>query len=122
MTSRAANAYRKVYVESAQPARILDELYAGLIADCRRGAEHIRAGDAAGKGVAISRALAILGELQAALDHGAAPELCRNLAALYVFVRGRLRRANLQMDAQALEDIERVIAPLREGFQRAANF
>jgi len=28
MTSRAANAYRKVYVESAQPARILDELYA----------------------------------------------------------------------------------------------
>src|SRR5215475_5268687 len=107
--SRAANAYRKVYVESAQPTRILDELYAGLVSDCRRGAEAIRAGDVAGKGAAVSRALAIVGELQAALDHDAAPDLCRNLTALYAFVRGRLRRANLKMDALAFEEIERVI-------------
>jgi flagellar secretion chaperone FliS len=120
MSARAANAYRKVYVESAQPSRILDELYAGLLADCRRGAAAIRIGDLAAKGAAVSRAIAIVGELQAALDHGAAPDLCRNLAALYMFVRGRLRKANLELDVRAFEEIERVVAPLREGFQRAA--
>lgn len=118
--TRAANAYRKVFVESAAPTRILDELYGALLADCRRGAESIRSGDVAGKGVAIGRALAIVGELQAALNHEAAPDLCRNLAALYQFVRGRLTKATLRMDASALEEIERVVAPLREGFQRAA--
>lgn len=120
MSARAAHAYRKVYVESAQPSRILDELYAALLSDCRRAAQCIQVRDFNGKGIAIGRALAIVGELQAALDHGAAPELCRNLASLYAFVRGRLHRANLKMDAESLTEIEKVVAPLREGFQKAA--
>jgi flagellar protein FliS len=121
MSARAANAYRRVFVESAQPTRILDELYGALLSDCRRGIDAIKAGDFAAKGVVIRRALDITGELMAALDHGAAPDLCRNLAALYLFVRGRLKQANLKMDVRALEEVERVLAPLRAAFAQAGN-
>jgi len=121
MYNRAANVYRKVYADSAPPARVLDELLGALLDDFRGAAACIAAGDFAGKGRHVSRALAILGELDAALDRRAAPELTRNLSALYDFTRDRVVKANLKMDAAPLGEAERVIAPLRDAFQQAAR-
>jgi flagellar secretion chaperone FliS len=120
MYNRAANVYRQVNVESAPPTRILDELYAALIQDCESAAERIQAGDRATKGRHISRAMAILGELEAALDREVAPELTQNLAALYGFARRRLFAANSGMDTKPLGEVVRVLGPLREAFATAA--
>src|SRR5215470_4269067 len=119
MYNRAANVYRKVFVDSAPPSRILDELYAGLLQDCQDATRCILSMDRAGKGKHISRALAILGEIEAALDRKAAPELTQNLAALYSFARARLFAASVNMDARPLAEVERVLRPIREAFQEA---
>lgn len=121
MYNRAANVYRQVNASSSPPTRILDELYAGLLQDCESAAERIQAGDRAAKGRHISRALAIVGELEAALDRKAAPELAQNLAALYGFSRERLFAANVTMDAKPLRDVVRVLGPLRDAFAQAAR-
>jgi flagellar secretion chaperone FliS len=116
----AAKLYRTVQVESARPAQVLDDLYGALLTDCRRAAEAIYDGDPGAKGRHLDRALRIVGELGAALDHGRAPELCRNLTGLYAFVSSRLVRASAELNAGLVEEAERVIMTLRAAFKEAA--
>lgn len=118
MAERGANAYRKVFLESATPPRLLDELYGRLLSDCHDAAEAIRQGDLAGKGRSINHAIEIIYELTAALDRSAAPELCSNLARLYDFVIQRLTTANLRIDVQPIVEAEQVIIVLRGAFQQ----
>jgi flagellar protein FliS len=121
MYARAARSYQNVFLESASPAKLLDELYERLLRDMRDAAAAIQVKNVAAKGEYISHALAIVGELAAALDHRLAPELCARLAGLYDFVAHRLTRANIHGDAKALAEAEPVIATLRDAFREAAR-
>lgn len=121
MHARATNAYRRVYVESAEPGQVLDHLYTALSADLRRAGEAIRAGDPASKGAAVSHALSIVSELNGALDHKSAPELCKNLASLYGFVTSRLMEASASMDAELLPPAEKVVETLADAFRQAGR-
>ena len=120
MYARAVRSYQKVHLESASPARLLDELYQRLLRDIGQADDAIRARDAAKKGEAIVHALAIVAELRAALDHRAAPELTAQLDALYDFASARLTRANLYWDAGALAEVAPVVITLRDAFREAA--
>jgi flagellar secretion chaperone FliS len=115
----AVSVYRRVFLDSATPGRLLDELYGALLGDCVKAERQIAAKDAAGKGQTISHAIDIITELVAALDHTAAPELCQNLSRLYLFSRERLIESNARMDARPLADVVRVLTPIREAFQKA---
>jgi flagellar protein FliS len=70
--------------------------------------------------VAIGKALAFLGALEAALDHEAAPDLAANLVRLYRFVFAKLSEANMKGDATPLAAAEKVITTLRDAFREAA--
>jgi flagellar secretion chaperone FliS len=120
MYSRAANTYKRVFVESASPGKLLDELFARAIDDCRVARERMAARDLGGKGSAIGHALAIVGELAATLNFVAAPEMCQNLIALYDFVADRLMDANQRIDPAPLAEAARILGTLREAFQGAA--
>jgi flagellar protein FliS len=67
----------------------------------------------------LSRTHAILSELYLALDHHAAPELCRNLAGVYGFSMDRITQAMAQGDVQSVDDAIRVLSPLREAWKVA---
>src|SRR5215470_3987471 len=121
MLSRAAKIYRNVSIDSASPTRTLDETYSRLIAECRTAADRIAQRDLAGKGMAISRCLGLVGALAAALDHKAAPELCANLGRLYQFIRDKLVEANFKVNAKPLDDVTRIVTSVRETFQLAAD-
>lgn len=121
MYAYAANAYRRVHLESASPARLLDELFVRLLADLDEARRAIGAGDVAAKGVAVTHGLAILAELRAALDPEAAPELCQNLGRLYDFATERLTEANVRIQASPLIEARRVLAVLRDAFGQAAG-
>jgi flagellar protein FliS len=110
-----------VYVESATPSRVLDELLRGLHEDVVDARARIAAGDAAGKGKRVSRALAILAELRAALDADAAPELVANLARLYDWMVDQINVASVKLDPKPLVVIATIVADLRESFQAAAR-
>jgi flagellar protein FliS len=116
MYARAIRSYQVVSVDSAPPGRLLDELLNRLLADCRNAKSCIMGRDLAGKGRHIGHALAIVGELVAALDVDAAPELCANLVALYQFVNDKLTEANVKLDLSALTEAEKVVSTLRDAF------
>lgn len=121
MSLRAANAYRRVYVESATPTRVLDELLRGLHEDLVDARTRIAAGDAAGKGLRLGRALAIIAELRAALDPGPAPDMVANLTRLYDWMAEQVNIANVKMDPRPLVVAATIVNDLRETFQQAAR-
>ncbi len=117
--SKGINAYRRAHVESAPPSRLLDEMFTYLDNDLRAAAECIGRRDIQGKARACDRALAILSDLEAALDHQAAPELCQNLARLYRFASERVLDGSMRLDAKPIAEAQKVLAPVIDAFRVA---
>jgi flagellar protein FliS len=119
MLARAANAYRRVDLESAPKTQILERLFDRCLADISAAREAIEVKDIKKKAAALDHALQIVAELKASLDVGAAPELCANLAALYDFVTERLIEANAKLEAKPLDQATRIMKELGEAFRGA---
>jgi flagellar protein FliS len=119
MLARAANAYRKVDLESAPRTQIVDRLFERFLADVANAHAAITARDVPQKAVMIDHAIQIVTELAASLDHKAAPELCANLKALYDFVTLQLTTASLTLTTAPLADCVRVMTELAEAFRSA---
>jgi flagellar protein FliS len=116
-----ARRYQSVQLESSSPGQVLVAMYDGCIRFCRAAQVQIEAGDAAGKGKLISKAVAILGELRSTLDHSAAPALCDSLERLYVFFQEQLSLANLRMDARLIDPVVKILGDLRETWAEAVR-
>jgi flagellar secretion chaperone FliS len=119
MIARAANAYRRVDLESAPKTQIVDRLFDRCLADITAARAALEARDLQKKALAIDHALQIVIELKASLDVAAAPELCANLGALYDFVSERLATANLTLTTPPLDQATRVMTELGEAFRGA---
>jgi flagellar protein FliS len=119
MIARAANAYRRVDLESAPKTQILERLFDRCLADIAAAREAITVKDIKRKAAMLDHALQIVGELKAALDVNAAPVLCANLAALYDFVTDRLSDANITLEAKPLDQATRILGELGEAFRGA---
>jgi flagellar protein FliS len=115
----AISRYKQVVVSTSTPGELLLALYQGLfrfLKQTRVLIEHKQRGKAAER---IARARAIIVELELALDHEAAPDLCHNLSGLYGFCLDRLRRAAREDSVQAIDEIVRVLEPLYQAWQVA---
>ena len=121
MNARAANAYRRVDLESAPKHQILDRLFARFATDVDQARAAIAAGKIQDRANAIDHALRIVGELIASLDHNAAPELCANLASLYHYVGTQLCDGNIKNKPEPLEAAATVMAQLATAFREAAS-
>jgi flagellar protein FliS len=119
MLARAANAYRRVDLESAPKTQILERLFDRCLADIVAARAAIEAKDVKKKAAALDHALQIVSELKASLDINAAPELCANLLALYDFVTEKLMEANLALTFPPLDQATRVMSELGEAFRGA---
>lgn len=121
MSVAVARKYRATQIESASPGQILLALYDGCLRLCRTAQLHIEEGDVAAKGVAISRASAILGELRSTLDHKVAPELCDQLDRLYLFFQEQLSLANIRMDPAPIAPVVKIMGELRNAWGQAVG-
>lgn len=115
--ARGASAYVRVGVESdvmsASPHRLIALLFDGADSAIRTAAIHLRDGNVAEKGRAISRALDIVNNgLLASLDRERGGELAGNMASLYDYIARLLLRANLRGDLSALEEAGRLLCDL----------
>ena len=119
MNARAANAYRRVDLESAPKTQIVERLFDRCVRDIADARAAIERRDIHGKAAALNHAMQIVGELKASLDIAAAPELCANLAALYDFVAQRLIDANASLSTPPLDQATRVMAELGDAFRTA---
>ena len=116
MFARAANAYRRVDLESAPKTQIVERLFARCVADLGRARAAIEANDIRAKGSELDHALQIVVELKASLDFNAAPVLCANLAALYDFVTERIAAANATLKVTPLDQAVRIMTELGDAF------
>jgi flagellar protein FliS len=75
------------------------------------------AGHIAEKGAAISKALDIINNgLRASLDKKAGGEIAANLDALYIYMTERLLTASLQNKTAMLEEVQILLADLRDAW------
>lgn len=119
MHARAANAYRRVDLDSAPKTQIVDRLFERFAKDTAAARTAISSRDIPAKAAAIDHALQIVTELAASLDHTAAPELCANLASLYDFVIVQLTDANINLTTEPLDRANRVMSELGDAFRSA---
>jgi flagellar protein FliS len=118
---RGVNAYAKVGLEtsviSASPHKLIVLLYDGALAAIKSAASHMAAGNIAEKGAAISKALDIINNgLRASLDKKAGGEIASNLDSLYVYMTERLLTANLQNKLPLLDEVQTLLADLRDAW------
>ena len=117
----AAARYQTVQVSTSNPGEILVSLLDGLFKNLSLARQLMRNRARAPAGEALCRAHAILSELYVCLDHTQAPELCRNLEGVYGFCLRRIVEANLRNDPSALDEVIRVLTPVREAFTIAVQ-
>lgn len=113
--------YKAVQIRTSSPGDILLALYDGLFKFLYVARRAIPAGDLVKAREAISRALAIVGELYSSLDVSQHPELCKNLSLLYDYSLRRLMHAARVAEVQGIEDVIRVLTPVREANQVAVR-
>jgi flagellar protein FliS len=122
MTSnRMLSTYRRTEVQSRTPLELVVMLYDGGLASVHQARAAIERGDVATRGVAISRAMAIVNELQSTLNMEAGGDIARQLDDLYSWINGRLLAATTDNNAAALDEVARVLAKLRESWSSIAS-
>jgi len=116
----AINAYAQVSLETAvataSPHKLVLMLYDGAIDSIRSAKMYLQQQHMGGKASRISKALAIIDELDATLNHEAGGEIAANLAALYEYMTHRLVMANVDNRMEDLEAVERILIDLRGGW------
>ena len=113
---RAAHAYLQTQVTTTSPGNILILLYDGAIKFLNRAKEGLAANDMAAKGIAISKTLDIINELDSTLNLDKGGELAANLHNLYFFCNSRLVMANLKKDAKMIDEVIKILAGLRSAY------
>ena len=122
MTPTGYAGYRNVIANTIEnKEEILLILYERTLAAVGIAKRGIEEKNAKLRGENISMVMAILTEFDCALDREKGGELAENLAVLYRYLMDRLTVANVKNDAEALEEVERLLGKLYEGFKGAAQ-
>jgi len=120
--ARGAEAYRQTHVQSRSPLELVVMLYDGAIRFLEQASESLDRGDMVSKGEAMSKALAILAELQNTLNLQDGGEVAVRLDGLYAHMSQRLIDANIQRSSEPVKEVLQLLRTLREGWsQIAAN-
>jgi len=111
------NAYAQVGVHtgamSASPHKLIVMLYDGARGAIARAKYCMEAGDIAGKGTAISKAIDIIDNgLRAVLDHSAGGDIAADLERLYEYMTRQLILANLRYSADMLSEVDGLLENL----------
>jgi flagellar protein FliS len=116
-----ARAYRANAVLTASPGRLVLMLYDGALkalqiahdAFARPETDMARI---QAINTQLLKAQAIIGELQATLNHEAGGEFSRNLDRLYDYFLRRLIEANLRKDEKPVAEVERLLRDVRDAW------
>ena len=115
----ALRRYTQTQTETASPERTMVLLFEAALRHIRVGSGSLEAGKRTEAADAFARAGEIVMGLHGALDHARAPQLCEQLAGLYIFVATRLVKAGASADLLAAREAERTLTPIVEAFQTA---
>jgi flagellar protein FliS len=121
VAGRGAQAYIQTQISSRSPLELVVMLYEGLIRFSGEARSAIERGDLVAKRAAMSRALAIVSELQSTLNMAEGGELATSLDNLYTYINGRLLDASMQNTVEPLDETLKLASTLRDAWSEIAN-
>jgi flagellar protein FliS len=117
---RAMSQYQQVSsaaaVEGASPHRLVQMLMEGCLQRLAEARGAMKRADAVGKGIAIGKAINIVGGLQGSLNKEVNGALPQQLDALYDYMQKRLLEANLKNNEALLDEVASLMRTVKEGW------
>jgi flagellar protein FliS len=119
---RAISAYVQTGIETAipeaDPHRLIQMLFEGVLAAVAEARLQLSAGDIPGRGQSISKAISIIEHgLQPSLDTKNGGELAERMNALYAYIITRLLHANLHGKEEGLVEALRLTSELHSAWK-----
>jgi len=111
-----SEAYLESRIRSADPIELIAILYEYAILSVREARASLAKKDIAERSRKISKAVAIIGELDSSLNHSAGGQIATNLARLYQYIRERLTAANIKKEDAPLAEVESLLNTLAEAW------
>lgn len=102
--------------ESASPMELVVMLYDGAIRFLGEARDAGGRDDRRARAKGISKALAIIAELQSTLNMDAGAEVARELDRLYTYATERLLDANVKRDDAAIDEVRKLLSTVRAGW------
>jgi flagellar protein FliS len=125
VNQRALSQYQSVNVaaavEAASPHRLVQMLMQGCLQRLAEARGAMARGDVAAKGLALGKAIDIVGGLQSALNREVESSLPQQLDALYSFMQRRLVEANLENDVAIVDEVAGLMRTVKEGWDGIAQ-
>lgn len=118
---RVMQAYFNTKATTTSPGDVVVMLYDGAISFLERAKQKIIEKDYAQKGILISKAMDVIGELDSSLNIDKGGNLAENLHSLYFFCNTQLLQANLKMDTAKLDQVITILTDLRDAFASIVN-
>lgn len=124
--ARATGSYASIGLETevmgASPERLISLLFRGAQTALAQARHHLRNGNVAERGEALSKAIDIVESgLKASVDTERGGEVARHLIAAYELIVRDLMRANLHQDEASLDSAEALLNNLAEAWHIAAD-
>lgn len=116
MRTNRYQSYFEEELRETNPIKLVVILYRGALDAIASARRFVRLGEIRPRARAVNKAIGILGELTRSLDRERGGELSRNLAKLYAYIRELLIRANSEQSEAPLEEAERLLNTLLEGW------
>ncbi|NII09201.1 flagellar export chaperone FliS [Oleiagrimonas sp. C23AA] len=120
MMNAASSLYRETSahgsIEGADRHQLISMLFDALLERMNAARGQIMHGNVTGKGESFARALAMVTELRASLDHSVDSQFSARLDSLYDYVSRRLLTAQLNDDLVALNECISLITPVRDAW------
>lgn len=111
-----AKEYQKSNVMTADGVGIVILLYEGVINFNNISKAAIECDDVESRSIHINKSMAIIGELDDALDMEIGGTIAKNLRDLYSYMMQELIKANLKNDTAPLDAVSTLISELKEGW------
>jgi flagellar protein FliS len=120
MKKKNALAYLENHFTNMPPGQVVLALYDGTLAALQHAMDAFDEGDVARRGAAITKAVAILGELQVALnlEEGPHQPLAVSLDALYHYMMYEISNANMHDKREPLAECSELISGIREAWSK----
>ena len=118
--TRGLDVYKTTQVQSRTPLELVVMLYDGAIRFVGTARDAVERRDIPARRDALSKAMAIVSELQSTLNMDAGGEIATNLDRLYDYINERLITAAMKNSVEPLDEAGKVLHTLREGWATIA--
>lgn len=112
-------------IADASPARLVQIMFEHILSQLavakgcmERIHNNVPLVDVVAKGKAMSKALRLIGQLDATLDMEKGGQIANNLHNLYLYMLGRLTAANISNDARIVAEVANLIRTIKVGWDK----